>query len=168
MAFTVLSCSGRDETTQTSKTASLDGSRRLTFVVGPIFRSITLNEVKTFVETGVPQGDIDTLIRFGGLKADDLCGLMTKSVSLGLVPVDKILRSSIGEGVLKKVGTIIHPRGNPDNAVLAIRAAVIASLANDDSLNFVEVLENLPVDMMVDVMELLALKDEIGNTLAPN
>jgi hypothetical protein len=141
------------------KEASAD--RTMTFIYGPINRSIRVADIKAFVEGAEPTGDLANVIKFGKLDPANVRKLLSSKKEMKFETANKLLTSSIGEAVLGKLGTVVHPRHTPQYGVQTIRAAAIAALADDDNVSILEFLENLPVDVAIEVEPLLAMKSEI-------
>lgn len=153
------------ETTSTAQTNV--NSKRITFIVGPISRSITVAQVEEFVSKNNSNDDVSALLKAGNLNAAEVRSQLGKVYELELVQMDKILNSAIGVALLTRLGEAIHPHNNKAMAVQAIRSAIVLSLANDNKLSPLEVLQHLPVDLDIEVLALLKLKDELGGAFAP-
>ncbi|NBO37957.1 alpha/beta hydrolase [bacterium] len=143
-----------------------DHSKRITFILGPIARSITINQVDAFVRNGSANNDIGNILQFGKLDAATVRKQLSTEYTFELIQADKTLNSQLGVAILSKLGEAIHPHLSKRNAVQALRSAVIASLANDDKLSPLEVLANLPVDMDVEIDQVLKIKDELGSVFS--
>ncbi|MBM3380949.1 MAG: alpha/beta hydrolase [Betaproteobacteria bacterium] len=169
MAFSVLLLSGcvksqpDASTTAASSAGAQDNSKRITFIVGPLARSVTVAQVNSFVQTGDPNGEVAGLLRTGKVPLEKLRGQLSKSYELDLIQMDKILNSSIGIALLTRLGEAVHPHKSKETSVQAVRSAIILSLVQDNQLSPMEVLSNLPVDMDVEVLQILKLRDELSS-----
>jgi hypothetical protein len=170
LAFSFLMLSGCHKTRTESATTSAaqsavaaDTSKRITFIVGPLARSVTVNQVNSFVQNGDPNGDVAGLLRTGNIPLEQLRSQLSKVYELDLIQMDKVLNSQIGVAILTRLGEAVHPHKTKETSVQAVRSAIILSLAQDNKLSPMEVLTNLPVDMDVEVLQLLKLRDELGS-----
>lgn len=136
--------------------------RRLYFIYGPLIRSISVNDLENFATKGIAAGDIGNIIQFGKLDAQQLRGQLSKEYALDFVDTTNILNNPVGVAILSKLGDAVHPHKTKTAAVQAVRAAIVQSLQDDNKLSPLEVLKNLPVDMDVEVEEVLKLRDELA------
>lgn len=137
-------------------------SKRITFIVGIFSRSVTVEQVRSFVKSGSESEEVASLLRAGKLDTAVVRSQLGKVYELDLIQMDKILNSQIGVALLTRLGEAIHPQSSKSAAVQAIRSAIILALADDNKLSPLEILNHLPVDMDVEVNQLLKLKDELG------
>jgi hypothetical protein len=169
LAFSALTLAGchkpqtESSTSAASSESAVDTSKRITFIVGPLARSVTVAQVDSFVQTGDPNGEVAGLLRVGNIQLDQLRSQLSKVYELDLIQMDKILNSQIGIALLTRLGEAVHPHKSKETSVQAVRSAIILSLAKDNKLSPIEVLSNLPVDMDVEVTQILKLRDELGS-----
>jgi hypothetical protein len=142
--------------------SKVTSSRQISIVFGPIKRSITLEQLQKFASTGTAEGDIGNFISLAKLDKAMIRARLTDMIEKDLMEMDRALNSEIGVAILTKLGTALHPAKSKGTEVQALRAAIILSLADDNKMSILEVIEKLPVDMFVDVQSLLKLKDEIS------
>lgn len=159
---------GNNDLSSPSQTSAIQSvsDRKISFVFGPIIRSIAIKDLENFINQGVANGDIGNILRFGNLPDTTLKTLLTTEYRFSLVQMSAILNTSVAEALLTKIGKAAHPRLAKDYAVQAIRAAIIKSLVADDTLSVFEVLKNLPVDLVIDVVEALKLANELGSLVS--
>ena len=160
----LIGCGGEASNRATESAAresNVTPSRQISVIFGPIKRSITLAQLTKFANTGVADGDIGNFIALAKLDKSMIQSRLTENSEKDLLDMDRALNSEIGMAILTKLGTAMHPAKGKGTEVQALRAAIILSLADDNKLSILEVIEKLPVDLFVDVQALLKLKDEI-------
>lgn len=160
-------CQGNSDSSPNAASPQLtvDSGRKVTLIFGPINRSTSIEMLKSFSVTGVPQGDIANFISLAKLDKQTVQGYLNVSKEFDMVEMDKVLNSPLGETILKKVGSVLHPEKSMGYEVQALRSAIILSLVDDNKMSLIEVLSNLPVNMVIDVENLMKLQSEIKGFL---
>lgn len=142
-------------------------SKKITFIVGPISRSVSVEQIESFVNESGTYDHVTSLLKTGKINPTEVRAQLAKVYVLDLLQMDKILNSQIGIALLTRISEAIHPHSNKRASVQAIRSAIVLSLAGDNQLSPLEVLLNLPVDIDIDVKQLLELKNELGGVFGP-
>ncbi|NBX17698.1 MAG: alpha/beta hydrolase [Proteobacteria bacterium] len=137
--------------------------KRIYFIYGALIRSVSVSELEIFAQKGIAGGDIANFIKFGKLDANALRRQLSKEYALDLVETSTILNNPVGTAILNKLGDAVHPHLTKNGSAQAVRAAIIASLQDDNKLTPLEVLRNLPVNMDVEIETVLKLKDELAD-----
>ena len=160
-------CQGKSESSRNASVNqnNVSTGRKITLLFGPINRSTSIDLLNGFASTGVAEGDIGNFISLAKLNKETVQGYLNVSKEFDMVEMDHVLNSSLGEAILKKVGTVLHPAKSKGYEVQALRSAIILSLVDDNKMSLIEVLNNLPVDMVVDVENLTKLQSEIKGFL---
>lgn len=123
-------------------------------------RSVPIEALKALAEDGEVDGYLYQVIDGIGETPETAQRLLSTPMSYGLVPADKLFNSSEGEDFLSGLGQYIMPFDSESTAAnQALRSAIIASLADDGTMNIVEILENYPVPVRIHMDELLAMSD---------
>jgi len=160
-------CQGKSESSRNASVNqnNVSNGRKITLLFGPINRSTSIDLLNGFASTGVAEGDIANFISLAKLNKETVQGYLNVSKEFDMVEMDHVLNSSLGEAILKKVGSVLHPAKSKGYEVQALRSAIILSLVDDNKMSLIEVLNNLPVDMVVDVENLTKLQSEIKGFL---
>ncbi|MEY4064365.1 MAG: hypothetical protein RIR26_573 [Pseudomonadota bacterium] len=138
--------------------------RQLTLILGPFSRSVTVSEIADFAGDSRADNNVSALLKAGKINAEELRAQLNKVFEFDVTQMDKLLNSSIGIALLKKLGEAVHPHSFPSSAVQALRSALILSLADDNKFSPVEVISHIPVDIDIELIELMKLRKELGNT----
>ena len=135
---------------------------------GPFARSVSVGSLKTFADTGKAPQDLASLLKV--VKSDQrqsMAGLLNTKLPFGVVQVDKLLRSPIGEQFLNDFASATILPG--DSEVKALRSAAILAAAQDKSISFGTMLEKYPTKTMtIDLpalMKVLKNNPAIGSLL---
>ncbi|AZB71844.1 alpha/beta hydrolase [Synechococcus elongatus] len=135
----------------------------VTLIYGPWNRSVEVADLKYLAETGEARGFLGTILKLGNQDPKKLQEFLNLSFPFSLVQASDLLYSSLGTGLLDRAGTIIAPRVSNQDGRQALRAAILLSLAQDGQISPVELLDNYPTDIRVNVDSLLGLVAQIGN-----
>lgn len=141
----------------------VQAAEQLTFIVGPINRSITLNQLRNLVETGRAGGDLKTILKVAGQSPEEAGQFLTRRIPFNLVTAYRLLTSTPGEALLDKLGTVLAPRRSNDAGGEALRAAILLSLSDDNELSILELLEKYPTDARINVGALQNIGNEFGD-----
>ena len=140
-----------------------DNTKRITFIIGPLSRSVSVRQIEEFVANESANNDVTALLKSGKLNTAEIRTQLKNTFQFDLIQMDKILNSPIGIALLTKLGDAVHPHATKAASVQAVRSAIILSLADDNKLSAAEVLSHIPVNMDIEVLELLKLKKELGD-----
>ncbi|ABB58639.1 alpha/beta hydrolase [Synechococcus elongatus] len=135
----------------------------VTLIYGPWNRSIDVADLKHLAETGEARGFLGTILKLGNQDPQQLQRFLNLSFPFSLVQASDLLYSSLGTGLLDRAGTIVAPRVSNQDGRQALRAAILLSLSKDGQISPVELLENYPTNMRVNVDSLLGLIAQVGD-----
>ena len=138
-------------------------AEKITFIIGPINRSITLDELRTLAETGEARGDLKTIIKVANQTPEGAAEFLTQPFPFDLVRAYGLLTSVPGEAMLEKIGTVLAPRNANSAGAQALSAAILLSLSGDNEFTLLELLEKYPTDARVNVGALQSLGEEFGD-----
>jgi len=121
--------------------------KNLVFVFGPFRPSITVGELVTFAETGELSRGWRNYLRLAGVQEEELRAALTSPIAVDLLTLDKLLNTMPGEFLLYEVGQVVQtPQGSA--SIEALRSAVILSVADDNALTMLELLQNYPTSQI--------------------
>jgi len=137
--------------------------KRLVFTFGPFRPSITVGELATFAETGQLSRGWRNYLSLAGVRQEDVRHALTSPVSVDLLTLDNLLNTMPGEFLLYEVGQVVQtPQGSA--SIEAMRAAIILSAANDNTLTMLELLQNYPTSQIqVNGTRLARLGKQLGS-----
>ncbi|MEY2988150.1 MAG: hypothetical protein RJB13_1671 [Pseudomonadota bacterium] len=162
-ALTLAACNKSQTSAITSAQMPVDNSKKITFIIGPVSRSVSVKQIEEFVSNESANNDVTALLKSGKLNASEIRTQLKNTFQFDLVQMDKILNSPLGVALLTKLGDAVHPHATKTAAVQAVRSAIILALADDNKLSGYEVLSHIPVNMDIEILELLKLKKELGD-----
>lgn len=154
-------------------------NRRLVFTLGPLGRSIAIDDLARFAETGETTRQIRSYLRLANVDAEQVRALLNRKVRVEMQLVDRLLGNVLGEYVLFQASEVIHTRSRRAD-ILAMRSAIILSLQDDNQISPIEFLQRYPTQQVyIDGIALLevarfvrrtqqnvgAVTDEIGDWL---
>lgn len=126
----------------------------LTLINGALHQSVTLDELILLAEEGVSKGGLHLVLSESNVEPETARDFLTQTISYDLSDADALFNSGAGQELLMDLAEVIMPRSTEEDAEQALRAAVINSLRDDNSLTPIEIVANYPVDAQVDVIEL--------------
>jgi hypothetical protein len=120
-------------------------AERLYFTYGPLGRSISIQELRDFAETGEPSRQLRWYLDVANLEPEQFRAVLTKEITLGLQFIDRITYSLPGEFALFQLGQVVHTQSRQAN-IQALRSSLILSVSEDNRLTLLEFLENYPTE----------------------
>ena len=118
-------------------------NKNLVFRFGPLGRSISMQDLTYFAETGKLPAGWSFFFNVAGVDPEVVRTALNQEVSVSLRFLDKTLNNLLGEFLLYQVGQVVHPRSNIAN-IQALRSASILSVADDNRLSLLEILQQYP------------------------
>jgi hypothetical protein len=140
-------------------------AERLSLRYGPFQRSVAVADIRAYAETGEATPELSSLLGLVKPKerASLLEGLKFKA-PLGVVAVDKLAYSPIGEQILKKVAAITNRRD--DAGIPALRGGLIIAAASKDGLGVLSFLEAYPSPVLeINIQKALKEGTDVGQLL---
>ncbi len=137
-------------------------AERLTLSYGLLERSITLQTLEKYADSGELDNDLYVYTRYvKPEQRDQLRKALRLKSDLSPVAVSQFLYSPQGDILLKRLGQLIQPESR-DNGSLAIRAALILAADDREGLTPLTVLKRFPTrGIRVDLQKTLALVGEL-------
>lgn len=140
-----------------SGTLSASAAEKVVLKYGPFARSVAVDDLIEYSKTGNATGNLASLLRV--VKPDQrkaMMGLLQAKLPLGVVQVDKLIRSPIGDKFLKEMASATILPGKAGSEEKALRSAAILSAAQDKSIGFGTMLRKYPTPTMtVDLPALM-------------
>jgi len=110
---------------------------------GILERSISVEELSEFAETGKTSRQLRTYLRDSGQDPDRVREFLSNEVEVRQLFLDGVLNSAPGEVILDKMGEFVHTSSGEANRQ-ALRSALVLSASDDDRISLIEVLQNYP------------------------
>ncbi|GAB4381486.1 MAG: hypothetical protein Kow00121_40150 [Elainellaceae cyanobacterium] len=138
-------------------------AERLFFTYGPLGRSIPIEDLRTFADTGETTSQIRWYLRLTDLDPEILRAVLNQELVLNINTVDSITYSLPGEYALFEIGQLVHTQSRQAN-IQALRGALLVSLSEDNRISLIEFLENYPTPgIYVDGVVLAEVARDVGN-----
>lgn len=118
-------------------------AERLHLTYGPLGRSLSIQELRDFAETGQASRQLRWYLNVANLETEQFRTILTKEVPLSLLFIDRVTHSLPGEFALFQVGQVVHTRSRQAN-IQALRSSLILSVSEDNRISLLEFLENYP------------------------
>lgn len=140
-------------------------AERLYFTYGPLGRSLAIEELRDFAETGEPSRQLRWYLNVANLEPERFRTVLTKEVPLGLQFIDRVTYSLPGEFALFQLGQVVHTRSRQAN-IQALRSSLILSVSEDNRLTLLEFLENYPTEgIYVDGVALARVTNKVKDVV---
>ena len=137
------------------------GAERITVFVGTFNRSIMVTDLEHLINKGSSRGLLRDALKLAKVDEEQVIELLTKKHQFSLKNMVSLTNSSFGKSILKKFEKIIFPRLSRKHGVAALRSALITSVAEDETLQVIELLQNYPTNIGIDIVEAKRLYDDL-------
>lgn len=138
------------------------GAERIYVSYGLLERSIPIDSLETFVNTGRVDDELETYAR--RVTPEQLAQLrevLQTEIPLDVVSVSQFLYTPIGERLLERLGGVIQTEAR-QSGFYGIRAALILAAADPEGFTPLSALRQFPTDgIRIDVAEGLAIADSL-------
>lgn len=139
---------------------------KVKFTYGPFGQSLTVKELKTFIETGKPSSKLKFFLNTADQEPETVRRFLAQDVKINLRLADRILYFLPGEYALFQAGQIFHTPGRVAN-IQALRSGVIQSLSDDNKISLIEFLEKYPLsEMTIDGVRLARAANQIDRIVS--
>lgn len=131
-------------------------------------RSIAVEDLTRFAETGETTRALRTYLRLSGQEPEKIRQTLTNPVEVNIVTLDRVLNSIVGDVVLGQLSQYIYTPSR-DEDKKAMRAALILSASEDNQISLLEIMQNYPTqEVHIDgerISETYQQLQNINNTL---
>lgn len=118
-------------------------NKNLVFQFGPFGRSIPMADLTRFAETGELSSGWQFFFNVAGVDSEAVRAALNEEISVELGFLDRTLNGLLGEFLLYQISQVVHTPSNTTN-IQALRAATILSVAEDNRLSLLELLQQYP------------------------
>ncbi len=137
-------------------------NRNLVIQFGLLGRSIPLQDLTRFAETGELSRGWRSIFRVAGIDPDAVQNGLNQPIAANLRFLDRTLNTLLGEYLLFQVGQVVRTRANVAN-IQALRSAIVLSAAEDGQLSLLEILQRYPTpDAVIDARVLARLGRQVS------
>lgn len=142
------------------------GATKIKFTYGPFGQSLTVQELKTFAETGKASSKLKFFMNAADQDPKVVRRFLTQDVKISLRLADRLLYLLPGEYALFQAGQIFQTPSQGAN-IQALRSGVIQSLSDDSQISLLEFLEKYPLaEMTIDGVKLARAADQIDRLVS--
>jgi len=106
-------------------------------------RSVSVEELTTFAETGKRSRDLKAYIRASKQDPEKLRQTLTDKVEVNVVTLDRVLNSVVGNLALEQLSQYIYTSSRTADKE-AMRAALVLAASEDNSISIIEIAQNYP------------------------
>ena len=122
-------------------------------IVYSIFsRTIEVDSLKNFAEKGYSTKKLKRILRTTGSSDQEIQSVLNKSFEVPITIASKVVYSEIGDVILSRLSSIIHPpKANDEKTgMLALRSSVIKGIyLGDGKINLINFFEGYPTKTVI-------------------
>lgn len=138
--------------------------KRLVVTFGPLGRSISIEELAEFAETGQPSRRLSSFLQLANVEPAEFQAALNKLVEVKFRAVERAFSTVLGEYVLFQIGDVVHTKSEVGN-IPALRSALVLS-AYDGQITPIEVMQRYPTpELYIDGLALLRASRLVQRTL---
>ncbi|PSB06417.1 hypothetical protein C7B76_29650 [filamentous cyanobacterium CCP2] len=138
-------------------------AEQLIFTYGPFQRSIPIEDLRTFADTGETTSQLRWYLNFADLEPELLQQVLTTEIPVDVTTIDSITYSLPGQFALFQVGQVVHTRSRRAD-LQALRGALIVSASDGGRISLLEFLENYPTPgIYIDGVRLARVAQDVNN-----
>jgi len=106
-------------------------------------RSVSVEELTTFAETGKLSRDLKAYMRASKQDPEKIRQTLTDKVEVNVTTLDRVLNSIVGDVALERLSQYIYTSSRKADKE-AMRAALVLSASEDDNISILEIAQNYP------------------------
>lgn len=139
-------------------------AERVTFIFGGIQRTVELGELVTMTERKELSGFVADLVKLASVKEENLLDLLGSDFEFDFRNLVPLLYTEVGEKILRDLGQFIFPSRSRKSGAVALRSAIVLSCYEDDRLGLLELIENYPTDIGLDLLRMKKFFSEVDGS----
>ncbi|QYO64793.1 alpha/beta hydrolase [Leptolyngbya sp. 7M] len=121
----------------------VQAAERIYFNYGLLGRSVTVEQLATFAETGELEGSLALLKRFSPERRAQIRSVLQLRYPVDPIMVDRFAYTSSGERLFRELGELIQSEAY-QNGARGLRSAAILATANPDGVSIIGFLQQFP------------------------
>ncbi len=130
-------------------------------------RTVAVEDLAILAESGEAPEELASLLDAAGQQPAELRSLLVDELTASPVLLDKALNSRPGEWMLDGLGDAVHPPSG-EASRQALRAAIVLSAADDNTITLLEILENYPTrEVVLEVEQIQSAYNRLSALLTP-
>lgn len=139
-----------------------EAAESIVFKYGVLQQSISVAELKTFVQTGELSLPLRGYLLLAGKDPADVRKLLAQEVSINPLLAAQIFNSPLAEAILTPLSQAIAPAEGAN--VEALRTALVNSALNSGKITLIQALENYPSqEVFLDGDRIIEVYKQIGS-----
>ena len=128
-------------------------------------RTIQVNSLKTFAQEGNSTRNLKRILEATGSPEEEIRSILKKDFEIPITIASKLVYSEIGNVILKRLSSIIHPTKADDErtGMLALRASIIQGIKiGNGKINLLNFFEGYPTKTIIlDVKALSKVMNKV-------
>lgn len=122
-------------------------NKRLIFRFGPFGRSISIEELTHFAETGEASRALQSYLQIANLEPANFRAILNQQIVVDFRLIDRALSSLPGEYALFRISDVLHTRSREAD-IQALRSALLLSARDDNRISPIEFLQHFPTQQI--------------------
>lgn len=139
-------------------------AERIYFNYSLLGRSVTVDQLETFAQTGKLEGSLSLLKRFSPERQAQLREVLQVRYPVDPVVVTQFSYTSSGERLFRELGEMIQSEAGL-NGGRGLRSAAILATADPKGVSMIKFLRQFPTDIRIDVQRVLGFVQQVSSIL---
>ena len=130
----------------------VEAAEEVKIVYGIFSRTVTVDSLKNFAENGNSSNQLRRILNATGSRDSEIQKILNKNFDIPITIASKLVNSEIGNVVLTRLSSIIHPPKATDDrtGVLALRSSVIQGIyLGNGKINLVKFFKGYPTKTVI-------------------
>ena len=130
----------------------VNSAEKIKIIYSVFSRTIEVDSLKKFAEEGNSTNNLKRILKATGSPEDEIQNVLNKDFEIPITIASKLVYSEIGNVVLTRLSSIIHPPNALDErtGMLALRSSVIQGIyLGDGKINLVKFFEGYPTKTVI-------------------
>ena len=146
-------------------TPKVNSAEKIKIIYGIFSRTIEVDSLKKFAKEGNSTNDLKRILRATGSPENEIQNVLNKDFEIPITIASKLVYSEIGNVVLTRLSSIIHPPNALDarTGMIALRSSIIQGIyLGDGKINLIKFFEGYPTKTVIlDVSALSKVMNKV-------
>ena len=132
--------------------SEIKSAEKIKIIYSVFSRTISVDSLKTFAQSGYSTNKLRRILNATGSSDNEIQDVLNKNFEIPITIASKLLYSEIGNVVLTRLSSIIHPPNATDQrtGMLALRASVVKGIKlGDGKINLINFFESYPTKTVI-------------------